>query len=145
AIAIDSALGNAWLVRGLSRIRQGKSGAGRDDLLAAAALEPNRAVLRSYLGKAFAHSGDETRAAKELELAKRIDPNDPTAWLYSALLNQQRNRVNQAIEDLERSVELNNNRRVYRSRLLLDEDRAVRGANLATIYADAGMTDTAFR
>ena len=27
----------------------------------------------------------------------RLDPNDPTAWLYSALLNDQRNCINQAI------------------------------------------------
>jgi len=145
AISIDSALGNAWLGRGLCRIRQGHSDAGRNDLLVAAALEPNRALLRSYLGKAFSQVGDTARAAKELELAKRLDKNDPTAWLYSALLNQQRNRINEAIDDLEHSIELNNNRQVYRSRFLLDEDRAVRGANLATIYLDAGMTDTSFR
>ncbi len=145
AIAVDSALGNGWLGRGLSRIRQGHSEAGRDDLLVAAALEPNRALLRSYLGKAFSEVGDNAKAAKELELAKRLDPNDPTGWLYSALLNQQRNRINQAVDDLEHSVDLNNNRQLYRSRLLLDEDRAVRGANLATIYLDAGMPQRSFQ
>ena len=138
-------MGNAWLGRGLCRIRQGHTQAGRDDLLAAAALEPNRALLRSYLGKAFSQAGDNIKAAKELQLAKQLDPNDPTAWLYAALLNQQRNRINEAIEDLERSVDLNNNRQLYRSRLLLDEDRAVRGANLATIYLDAGMEDRSFQ
>lgn len=34
---------------------------------------------------------------------------------------------------------LNDNRAVYRSRLLLDQDRAVRGANQATLYGDARM------
>jgi Tfp pilus assembly protein PilF len=145
AIVLDAALGNAWLGRGLMEIRTGHARAGRDDLLVAAALEPNRALLRSYLGKAFAQTTDDMRASKELALAKHLDPNDPTAWLYSALLNQQRNRINEAIDDLEHSIELNNNRSVYRSRLLLDEDRAVRGANLATIYADAGLIDPAFR
>ena len=145
AIAIDSALGNAWLGRGLCRIRQGRSQQGRDDLLVAAALEPNRALLRSYLGKAFSQAGDNVRAAKELQLAKQLDPNDPTAWLYSALLNQQRNRINEAVDDLEHSVDLNNNRQLYRSRMLLDEDRAVRGANLATVYLDAGMEDRSFQ
>lgn len=145
AIAIDSSLGNAWLGRGLSRIRKAHLREGRDDLLAAAAMEPNRALLRSYLGKAFSQLGDDKRGMKELELAKKLDPRDPTAWLYSALLNQQRNRINRAIDDLEHSIELNNNRQVYRSRMLLDEDRAVRGANLASIYLDAGMTDTSYR
>jgi Flp pilus assembly protein TadD len=145
AIAIDSALGNAWLGRGLCRIRRGDLAGGREDLLIAAALEPQRAILRSYLGKAYGDARDFKRAEKELELAKSLDPNDPTAWLYSALLNQQRNRINEGIRDLEHSEDLNDNRSVYRSSLLLDQDRAVRSANLAAIYRDAGMFDVSVR
>ena len=145
ALAVDSGLGNAWLGRGLCRIRIGDAVGGREDLLVAAAKEPQRAELRSYLGKANANFGDTARATKELELAKKLDPNDPTAWLYSALLNQQNNRINDAIRDLEKSQELNDNRSVYRSQLLLDQDRAVRSANLANIYRDAGMTDVSVR
>src|SRR5204863_575216 len=133
------------LARGLSATIGGQGLAGRGDLLVAAAWEPSRAVLRSYLGKSFSQVGDDLKAAKELQLAKKLDPNDPTAWLYSALLNQQRNRINEAIDDLDYSADLNNNRQLYRSRLLLDEDRAVRGANLATIYLDAGMEDRSFQ
>src|SRR3954469_10635177 len=145
ATGLDSGLGNAWLGRGLCLIRDGRTSPGRDDLLVAAALEPNRAILRSYLGKAFSQTWDDKRARKELDLAKGLDPKDPTAWLYSALLNQQRNRINEAIDDLEHSVELNNNRQLYRSKMLLDEDRAVRGANLASVYLDAGMEDRSFQ
>ena len=145
AIAIDGALGHAWLGRGLCKIRQGKAEAGREDLQMAAALEPQRAVLRSYLGKAFSNAGDNARAGKELDLAKRLDPNDPTSWLYSALLNRQLNRINEAVRDLEKSQDLNKNRSVYRSQLLLDQDRAVRSANLAGIYRDAGLFDVSVR
>ncbi len=145
AIAIDGALGNAWLGRGLCRIRLGQAAAGREDLEVAAALEPNRALLRSYLGKAFNETHDYARAEHELELARKFDPNDPTSWLYSALLLQQENRINEAIRDLEKSQELNDNRSVYRSRMLLDQDAAVRGANLANIYRDAGMDDVSVR
>ena len=145
AIQADGALSNGWLGRGLCRIRQGKVEEGRMDLQMAATLEPQRAVLRSYLGKAFSQTGDLGRAQKELALARKLDPNDPTSWLYSALLNQQQNRVNDAVRDLERSQELNPNRRVYRSQLLLDQDRAVRGANLAAVYEDAGMTEVSAR
>jgi Flp pilus assembly protein TadD len=141
ALAIDSALGNAWFGRGLCKIRLGDSSGGREDLLVAAALEPQRAELRSYLGKADANDGNFSRATKELELAKKLDANDPTAWLYSALLNQEKNQINQAIDDLEKSKELNDNRRVYRSQLLLDQDLAVRSADLAGIYRAAGMFD----
>jgi tetratricopeptide (TPR) repeat protein len=145
ALAVDSALGNAWLGRGLCRIRRGDTAGGREDLLVAAALEPQRAVLRSYLGKAYANAGDYPRATRELQLAKKLDPNDPTAWLYSALLNQENNRINDAIRDLEKSQALNDNRSVYRSQLLLDQDQAVRSANLAAMYRDAGMDDVAVR
>ena len=145
AIAVDPALDNAWLGRGLCRIRQGHAEAGRQDLHVAATLEPNRSVLRGYLGKAFSNAGDDTLAAKELALAKRLDPRDPTPWLYSALLDQQQSRINTGVRDLERSQELNDNRRVFRSKLLLDQDRAVRSANLAALYRDAGMTDVSVR
>ena len=145
ALALDGALGNAWLGRGLCRIRQGQSEAGRADLLVAATLEPQRALLRSYLGKAYSNAGDNERAQEELRLARKLDQKDPTAWLYSALLLQQQNRINEAVRDLEQSQELNDNRRLYRSRLLLDQDRAVRAANLANIYRDAGMFDVSVR
>jgi Tfp pilus assembly protein PilF len=145
AIAIDGGLGNAWLGRGLCCIREGRSAEGRNDLQVAATLEPQRAVFRSYLGKAFSQVRDARHARQELDLAVRLDPNDPTAFLYRALLNQQQNRPNEAVRDLEHSQELNDNRRVYRSSLLLDQDQAVRGANLATVYRDAGMTEVSLR
>jgi tetratricopeptide (TPR) repeat protein len=46
AIAADSALGNAWLGRGLCRFRQGRVAEGREDLQIAAALEPQRRAPR---------------------------------------------------------------------------------------------------
>lgn len=139
AIAADGALGNAWLGRGLCKIRRGEAQAGLQDLQVASVLEPQRAVLRSYLGKAFGNTGDNRRAQKELTLAERLDPNDPTAWLYAALVEQRENEVNQSVRDLEESKSLNNNQRLFRSQLLMDEDQAVRGASLAHIYQDAGV------
>ena len=74
-----------------------------------------------------------------------MDPNDPTAWLYSALVEQEENRINEAVRDVEKSKKLNNNRSVYRSSMLLDQDQSVRSANLASMYRDAGMTDVSVR
>ena len=145
AIALEGALGNAWLGRGLCRIRRGDLHAGREDLQVAALMEPQRALFRSYLGKAWNELGEQRRASDELRLAKENDPRDPTAYLYEALLLQEENRINEAVTALEHSQELNDNRRVYRSRLLLDQDAAVRGANLASIYRDVGMTDWSAR
>lgn len=145
AIHLDPKLGNAWLGRGLVRIKIGESVGGKADLQMAAVLEPNRSLYHSYQGKAFQDAGDDRNATLELARAKALDANDPTPSLYSALLNQQQNRINEAISDLEESQKLNTNRSVYRSRLLLDQDAAVSSANLASIYRDAGMTDVSVR
>ena len=145
AIALDSNLGNAWLGRGLSRIRQGDLQGGLEDLQTAAALEPNRAFFRSYLGKAFDAIHNNANARRELDQARRLDSGDPTSWLYSALLNYDRHEINRAVSDLEQSLELNENRRLYRSGLLLDQDRAVRSANLANLYRSAGFDEVSVR
>ncbi len=145
AMAIDGALGDAWLGRGLCQIRQGKDEEGRRDLQVAAALEPNRAFFHSYLGKAFSNVGNEPKARLEFERAKTLDPRDPTPWIYSAIENKQDSRINEAVRDLEKSEDLNDNRRVYRSQFLLDQDRAVRSANLAAIYQADGMEDVSVR
>ncbi len=145
ALTLDSAFAEGWLGRGLCRIRRGATEVGREDLLVAAAVEPTRAVLRSYLGKAFTLTGDSRHAQLELERAVNLDPRDPTAWLYRALLKHEENRVGEAIRDLEQSRDLNGRRALFRSRLMLDQDLAVRGANLAALYRDAGMPEVARR
>ena len=151
AIAADGSLANGWLGRGLTKIKTADVDSGRHDLETAAALEPTRAFLRSYLGKAwimdqpFQYGWNTHLATNELGLAMRLDPKDPTAWLYAALLEDQRDAINQAIADLEHSQDLNANRAVFRSKFLLDQDQAVRSANLALIYQDAGLTDVAVR
>ncbi len=145
AISLDPALGNGWLGRGLVRLRVGEIEAGRSDLQTAAAMEPNRSLLRSYLGKAFETTGGVQQAQKELRLARKLDENDPTPWLYSALVLRQQLLFNDAIDDLEKSAALNDNRRVFRSRLMLDQDLAVRSASLATIYDDAGLREVSVR
>ena len=106
AIKTDGSLANGWLGRGLVRIRTGHVVDGRKDLETAAALEPNRAFLRSYLGKAWSlnrplqYSWNTHLATNEFRRAMTLDPNDPTAWLYAALLNDQLNVINQAIRRL---------------------------------------------
>ncbi len=143
AIALDGALGNAWLGLGLTNIALNNVAEGRQHLQNAAALEPNRSLLRSYLGKGFSIQSSFELAENELRLARIIDPADPTPDLYGALLNRAQNRFNEAVHELERSLELNDNRRLYRSRFLLDQDRAVRGANLAEILQRAGLKELA--
>src|SRR5206468_8005233 len=75
AIALDGALGNAWLGRALLKIRRGDDQQGRADLQVAATLEPQRSILRSYLGKAFSATRNPAKAEQELALARKLDPN----------------------------------------------------------------------
>ena len=138
---LDAAFGPAWLGRGLCLMHGRDFFGARAAFQAAAALEPQRSLFRSYLGKATSELGDSIAAEKELRLAKELDANDATAWLYSALHLWQENRINEALRDLEKSSDLNDNRAAFRSQLLLDDDRSVRSANLAAIYDDAGLPD----
>jgi cytochrome c-type biogenesis protein CcmH/NrfG/opacity protein-like surface antigen len=140
AIALESADPLGHLGLGLTKISSGHLEAGRRDLEAAVALDSNNALLRAYLGKAYFEETRYPLDAEQYGIAKALDPLDPTAYLYDGILNQTINRPVEAVEDLERSVELNDNRAVYRSRLLLDEDRAARGTSLARAYNNLGFT-----
>ena len=145
ATQLDGALGNGWLGLGLTKIKQGHIVEGRADIQTAATVEPLMSIYHSYLGKALSVEGRVEDAAKDLALAQHLDANDPTPWLYSAIEKQQQNRSNEAIGDLQKSIDLNDNRRVYRSEFLLDQDKSVRSANLAAIYRNNGMNAVALR
>ena len=139
AIELDAGLSNAWFGKGLAKFKLGQTEEARQDMQAAIILEPQRALLRSYLGKAYEADGEWVAAKRELDRAKVLDPNDPTPWLYSALIQYQKNNFIPAITELQESVRLNNNRSIYRSRSLLDKDQSIRQANLAVMYRDAQM------
>ena len=139
AIEMDAGLANAWFGKGLAKFKLGQTTEARQDMQAAIILEPQRSLLRSYLGKAYEADGEWIAAQRELERAKVLDPNDPTPWLYSALIQYRKNHLISAITDLQESIRLNDFRSVYRSRSLLDRDQSIRQANLAVMYQDAGM------
>lgn len=82
--------------------------------------------------------GTRPSPQKELAQAAQLDPRDPVAP-YSALQARRENRLNDAITHLQHSLDLNDNRAVYRSPFLLDQDRAVRGADAAVLYAEVGL------
>lgn len=145
ATRLDGALGGGWLGLGLTKIKRGEVAAGRADMQTAATVEPLRSIYHSYLGKVFSVEGRRDDALRDLALARQLDPHDPTPWLYSAIESQLHNETNRAIGEMQQSIDLNDNRRVYRSQFLLDQDRAVRGANLARIYLNNGMSAVAVR
>lgn len=134
AIHLDQAAPLPRLGLGLVHIRQGQLATGRTQIEIATSLEPRNSLLRSYVGKAYYEEKRDKLAGEQFALAKELDPKDPTPWFYNALLLQAQNLPGAALGDLQKSVELNDNRAVYRSRLLLDDDLAARGASQARIY-----------
>ncbi len=143
AIERDQVLPLARLGLGLARIRMGQLAAGRADIEIAAALDPGDALIRSYLGKAYFAEKRDRSAGRQYQIAKELDPADPTPWFYDAIRKQTMNRPVEALYDLQQSMERNDNRAVYRSRLLLDDDLAARSAALARVYTDLGFEQLA--
>jgi tetratricopeptide (TPR) repeat protein len=139
AIVLDPADPLPRLGLGLAQIRESSLEAGRENLEVAVGLDSNDALLRAYLGKAYFTEKRDPLAADQYAIAKELDPLDPTAYLYDAILKQTQGRPGEALEDIQRSIELNDNRAVFRSRLLLDSDRAARGTSLALVYDDLGF------
>jgi len=143
AIELDQADPLPRLGLGLATIRDGDVAGGRTEIEIAASLDPNNSLIRSYLGKAYYEEKRGKTASTQFAMAKELDPNDPTPYFYDAILKQTLNRPVEALHDLHKSISLNGNRAVYRSRLLLDEDLAARSASLGRIYSDLGFQQLA--
>lgn len=143
AIALDSADPLPHLGLGLAKINAGALDEGRRELEVAVALDSNSALLRAYLGKAYFEETRSPLDAEQFGIAKQLDPLDPTAYLYDGIRKQTENKPIEAIAEFEKSIDLNDNRAPYRSRLLLDKDRAARGASLARAYGDLGFEEQA--
>ncbi len=145
AIALDSTAPLPRLGLGLATIREGYLEEGRSQIEIAAGLDPANALIRSYLGKAYFDEKRDPRDGQQFEIAKNLDPKDPTPWFYDAIRKQSLNRPVEALKDLQTSIELNNNRAVYRSQLLLDQDVGARNATIGRMYGDLGFEESALR
>ncbi len=139
AIELDSADPLARFGLGLAKIHRGDLEAGTAELEIAASLDPNDSLIRSYLGKAYYEQKNNKVADTEFNQAKQLDPKDPTPWFYEAIKKQTINRPVEALHDVEKAIELNDNRAVYRSRQMLDDDLAARSAALGRIYNTLGF------
>lgn len=143
AISLDEADYLPRLGLGLAMIRDGNLHGGGREIEIAASLNPNNSIVRSYLGKTYFEEKRTKMDEREYEIAKELDPRDPTPWFYDAIAKQTTNRPVEALHNVEKSIELNDNRAVYRSKLLLDSDLAARSAGLARIYTDLGFQQLA--
>jgi tetratricopeptide (TPR) repeat protein len=143
AIALDQADPLPRLGLGLAKIREGSLDEGSRDVEVAASLAPTNALIRSYLGKAYYEEKRTGLDEREYAVAKELDPQDPTPWFYDAIAKQTTNRPVEALQGLQHAIDLNDNRAVYRSRLLLDEDLAARSATIGRTYTELGFQQRA--
>lgn len=143
AIKLDQSDPLPRLGLGLAVIRGGNLAVGREHIEEAASLDPNNAMIRSYLGKAYFEEHYLAEATAQLKLAKRLDRRDPTPWLYDAILLQSQNQPVEAFESLTTATSLNENTLVYRSRSLVDKSAAAGSMGLASIYTDLGFQQLA--
>ncbi len=139
AIELDQTDPMPRLGLGIALIREGDLETGRIELEIAVSLDPANSLMRSYLGKAYFEEKRYPLSSTQFDLAKERDPKDPTPWLYDGIQKQTQNRPVEALRDIQKSIELNNNRAVYRSKFLLDRDEAARGSSLARIFENLGF------
>ncbi len=161
AIVLDQAAPLPRLGVGLTKIQKSELAEGRRDIEIAASLDPSNAIIRSYLGKAYyeekrdpglsypmnfqKYIEDQKKSivGNQFEMAKALDPQDPTPYFYDAIRKQTLNRPIEALADYQKAIDLNDNRAVYRSRLFLDDDQAARSASLGRLYKDLGFQQRA--
>ncbi|MDH3828661.1 MAG: FecR domain-containing protein, partial [Desulfobacterales bacterium] len=117
AIELDQAAPLPRLGLGLAKIREGDLKDGGREIEIAASLDPNNSLIRSYLGKVYYEEKRGKIDGEEYAIAKKLDPKDPTPWFYDAIAKQTTNRPVEALHDIQKAVELNNNRAVNRSKL----------------------------
>ncbi len=139
AIAQDSENPQAHLGLGLTWLREGQLERGRRQIEYAVSLDPARSVSRSYLGRAYFEEKRDGQAQTQWRLAKQLDPQDPTPYFYEGVRKLFANDPIAAIEELEISKQLNDERALYRSETLLQSDAASRSATLARAYDEVGF------
>ena len=139
AIELDQADPLPRLGIGLAKIREGDLAAGREEIEIAASLDPGNSLIRSYLGKAYYEEKRNPLAGMQFDMAKGLDPLDPTPHFYDAVRKHTENRPVEALDDFSKSIELNGNRIVSRSKLLLDQDLAARQVSQARTYHELGF------
>jgi tetratricopeptide (TPR) repeat protein len=136
AIRQSPGFSDPYLGLGLAQMRQGNEEEALESISTAVALDPTRSIYMSYWGRILYQLGRHERALQVLERAAELDPLDPTPRFLQALVYRDLNRYGQSIEMYNQAVALNENRAVYRSRFLLDQDQAVRNVDQSVIFQE---------
>jgi tetratricopeptide (TPR) repeat protein len=144
AVNADPRFGEPHLGLGIYFFRYREPRRGLEEMLTATLLDPRVASYQTELGKALYQTRSFDRALEVLNYAKTLDPRNPTPYFYQGLALTDLNRPGEAIQEINKSIELNDNVAMFRSRSLLDQDLAVRNTSLARSYQQLGLTEWAF-
>ncbi|NGZ04826.1 MAG: TonB-dependent receptor [Magnetococcales bacterium] len=134
AIRIDSTLAEPHLGLGLIHMRQGETARAFEEITTAVLLDPTRSLMRSYWAKMLYQVERHQKALDVLQMARMLDPRDPTPHLYEAMILRDLNLPTQAIQAINQAMARNDHRGVYRSRFMLDGDLAVKNVDLSKLY-----------
>jgi len=144
AIKANPALGEPHLGLAIYQFKERRFDQGVAEMLTATLLEPRVALYQTELGKALYQVHNFDKALEVYDYAKTLDPKDPTPYFYKGIALTDLNRPGEAIQEINKSIELNDNTAMFRSRSVLDQDLAVRNFNLARSYDKLGLREWAY-
>ena len=143
-MAANPYLGEPYIGLAIYHFRYREKDQALTAMLTATLLDPRVSSYQSQLGKALYQVRAFDKSLEVYDYAKKLDPQDPTPYLYKGLALTDLNRPGEAVQEINKSIELNDNVAMFRSRSLLDQDLAVRNVSLAKSYQQLGLTEWAW-
>ncbi|MCK4705065.1 MAG: tetratricopeptide repeat protein, partial [Gammaproteobacteria bacterium] len=140
ALTSDSGMAESHMGLGILNMRAGNVNGALEEITSAVAIDPQRSLFLSYWGKMLYQVKRFDKALDMFEHASLLDKKDPTPVFYKSIVLRDLNRSGEAIEALNKAIALNDNRAIYRSRFLLDQDLAIRNVDLSILYSKLGLT-----
>ena len=144
AVKADPRFGEPHLGLAIYSFRYREFRRGLEEMLTATLLDPRVASYQTELGKALYQTRSFDRALEVYDYAKTLDPRDPTPYFYKGIALTDLNRPGEAVQEINKSIELNDNVAMFRTRSLLDQDQAVRNYSLAKSYQQLGLNEWAY-
>ncbi|MCB9030424.1 MAG: FecR domain-containing protein [Deltaproteobacteria bacterium] len=143
ALELNPDSGDALIGLGIALFKDNKTDEAIEAILEATIVDPQISSYQSYLAKAYFELGREGDVMKTLNRAKRLDPKDPTPYLYEALYYHAQYQPGKAFYSLQEARSRNNNRAVFRSQYLLDQDKSILTSNVAQVFNEIGFDQSA--
>ena len=144
AVAANPYFGEPYIGLAIYHFRYREKDQALTAMLTATFLDPRVSSYQSELGKALYQVRAFDKSLEVYDYAKKLDPLDPTPYLYKGIALTDLNRPGEAVQEINKSIELNDNVAMFRSRSLLDQDLAVRNTSLAKSYQQLGLTEWAY-